>query len=44
MDTPIRNTSGKPDSYVEVRYGGQSFRTKVVDDSEDPAYNEDIVS
>lgn len=27
-----------------VTYGGQAFKTKVVDDSEEPAYNEDIIS
>lgn len=37
-------STGKPDSYVVVAYGGQEFRTKVVNDSEEPAYNEDIVS
>ena len=38
------NQTGKPDSYAVVTYAGQAFKTKVVDDSEDPAYNEDIIS
>jgi hypothetical protein len=36
--------AGKPDSYVSLRYGGQSFHTKVVDNTNDPEFHEEFVS